>query len=129
MQGDILYKATIPLIPITKKNHQRIAVNKQTGKPFIIQAEKYKEYENNCGWFLRGSPNISEPVNIQMIFYKPTKRSCDLSNHQSACLDILVKYQIIADDNDSIVKGHDGSRVLYDKDNPRTEILITKFRE
>ena len=60
-----------------------------------------------------------------MIFYMPTKRKVDLSNLQSACLDILVENKILADDNSAIVVAHDNSRVRYDKENPRTEIVIT----
>jgi hypothetical protein len=36
-------------------------------------------------------------------------------------------YGIIEDDNSQIVAGHDGSRVRYDKNNPRTEIEITEM--
>ena len=38
--------------------------------------------------------------------------------------DILVEAGILEDDNYCIVAGHDGSRVYYDKQNPRTEIGI-----
>jgi hypothetical protein len=37
----------------------------------------------------------------------------------------LVDAQVIKDDNSSIVASHDGSRVEYDRDNPRVEITIT----
>jgi hypothetical protein len=36
----------------------------------------------------------------------------------------LVKHKIIQDDNYTIVKSHDGSRVYHDKSNPRVEIEI-----
>lgn len=39
--------------------------------------------------------------------------------------DLLVAYGIIEDDNSKIVASMDGSRVSYDKDNPRTEAEIT----
>ena len=48
----------------------------------------------------------------------------DLVNLQEATLDVLVKYGVILDDNSNIVASMDGSRVLYDKNNPRTEIDI-----
>jgi hypothetical protein len=41
----------------------------------------------------------------------------------------LVAYGIIADDNSNIVASMDGSRVLYDRENPRTEIYINKFTD
>lgn len=31
------------------------------------------------------------------------------------------------DDNSQIIVSHDGSRVLYDKDNPRTEVTISPY--
>lgn len=34
----------------------------------------------------------------------------------------------VKDDTFTILAGHDGSRVLVDKDNPRTEIEITRMR-
>ena len=36
----------------------------------------------------------------------------------------MVKHKCIADDNSNIIFGTDGSRVLYDKDFPRTEVYI-----
>jgi hypothetical protein len=39
---------------------------------------------------------------------------------------VLVKYGAIIDDNSLIVASMDGSRVYYDKDNPRTEIYIER---
>ena len=56
-----------------------------------------------------------------------TRRKCDIVNLLQAVCDILVKYNIILDDNYTIVSSHDGSRVYYDKHNPRTEISITNF--
>jgi Holliday junction resolvase RusA-like endonuclease len=55
-----------------------------------------------------------------------TRRKVDLTNLLNAINDILVKYEILADDNSSIVFSMDGSRVFYDKENPRTEITITE---
>ena len=41
----------------------------------------------------------------------------------------MVKHGIIKDDHSGIVVSHDGSRVLWDKDNPRTEIIIKRLHE
>ena len=54
----------------------------------------------------------------------PTRRIVDLVGLLQAVDDILVHYNVIKDDNSRIVQSHDGSRVLYDKGNPRTEIYI-----
>ena len=96
----ILYEAMIPLNPRTKKNTQQIVINKTTGRPFIMQNSKYKEYEKNAGWFLKKLPKpINEPVNVKCVFYRETKIRCDLSNLLEAAMDILVEYGILADDN------------------------------
>lgn len=58
----------------------------------------------------------------------PTKRRVDLTNLLEAIDDVLVKYGVLKDDNSEIITSHDGSRVLYDKNNPRTEVVI-KFLE
>ena len=47
------------------------------------------------------------------------------TNLLEAIDDILTHYCVIEDDDAQHVGGHDGSRVLYDKENPRTEIYIT----
>lgn len=120
-------KFTIGLSPITKKNSQQIMVNKATGRPFIMPSKNYKMYEQQAGYFIPyKNAMIDQPVNIKCLFYMPTKRKVDLSNLISAAMDLLVHYGVIADDNSTIVVSNDGSRVLYDKEHPRTEIVITR---
>ena len=46
-------------------------------------------------------------------------------NREEAALDIMGKAGLLKDDNYSVVYSMDGSRVFYDKENPRTEIYIT----
>ena len=119
-----MFKFTIPLPPKTKKNSQRII--RCGGRPMIVQSKEYLEYEEQC-FILLKPLNIDYAINLKSIFYMPTKRRVDLSNLISACHDILVKYEVIKDDNFNIVYSVDGSRVFYDKNNPRTEIEITKI--
>lgn len=112
--------------PITKKNSSQIVVNKTTGRPFLIPSKQYKQYEKDAGWQIKCKGlNINYPVNVKCLYYMPTHHKVDLCNLLEATCDILVHYGVIADDNSQIVAGHDGSRVLYDKDNPRCEIEIT----
>lgn len=47
-------------------------------------------------------------------------------NLLEAADDALVTAGVLADDNSKIVVSHDGSRVLLDRDTPRTEIYITE---
>jgi len=63
------------------------------------------------------------------LFYKSTKRQCDLTGLLQSIDDILVKAEVLTDDNFNIVAGHDGSRVLIDRKNPRTEITIDYLEE
>ena len=126
--GEVIYQATIPVNPRTKKNSQNIILNRKTRAPMIVQNEKYKEYEQDAGWFLKKLPRpISEPGNVKCVFYRKDERRCDLTNLLEAIDDILVKYKVLADDNFKIIVSHDGSRVYVDRDRPRTEIEITKI--
>lgn len=117
-------KFTIYLEPRTKKNSSQIIVNPRTKKPMVIPSRKYTQYEKEAGLFLQPK-GIDCEVNVKCLFYMKTRRKVDLSNLISAISDVLVKYGVITDDNSSIIAGYDGSRVLYDKDNPRTEVTIT----
>lgn len=116
---------SINLPPRTKKNHSRIVVNRATGRPMVLPSEQYKQYEEQAGWFIpcKGR-KIDVPVNLQCVYYMPTRHKVDLANLLAATCDILVHYGVLADDNSSIVASHDGSRVLYDKESPRVEIVI-----
>lgn len=116
----------IDIAPVTKKNSQQIYMNSKTGKPFISPSRQYKEYEAAAGYFLRPT-DIDYAVNIAYLFYMPTRRKCDLANLINAADDVLVKYGVVKDDNCGIIKTHDGSIVLYDKERPRTEIYITRL--
>lgn len=121
-------KYTIPLPPISKKNSQQILTNRATGRPFIMPSRQYKEYEKNAQIFLRPRPPrpIDCPVNVKCVFYMPTYRAVDKSNLEEAAHDVLVSAGVLADDNRDIIATTDGSIVLYDKANPRTEITITR---
>lgn len=128
----------IPIAPITKKNSQQIrwrwGKDKRTGNPkqvpYIAPSEAYERYEKEVGWYIIGNLrkfNISSPVNIKCLYYMPTKRRVDLTNLLEATDDVLVNYGVLADDSSNIVASHDGSRVLYDKENPRTEVTISFY--
>lgn len=118
-------KIVIPIEPVTKKNHSQVVMIK--GRPLVLPSKPYQEYEKKCKPFI---PSIKEPINfpinLECHFYKGTHRKCDITNLLQAVCDILVKYKFLEDDNYSIVASTDGTRVFYDKENPRTEIYITK---
>ena len=122
---------TIPLAPISKKNHSQIIWNKATKKPMLIPSKQYKEYEKACAEFIPQIPfsTYDCPVNVSCIFYMPTRRKVDITNLLNAVLDLLVHYGVLLDDNRNIVYSVDGSRVFYDKYNARTEIEITEIED
>ena len=127
----LLYRATIPLNPKTKKNNQKIIKNPRTNSLMIVQNDAYRQYEKQAGWFLTKKPSepISVPVNVQCIFFRDSARRVDLTNLLEAIDDILVKYRILADDSFTILASHDLSRVYVDRANPRTEIFISTIED
>jgi len=120
---------TIPFPPVTKKNSQQIFINKRTGKRFVSQSKRYIQYENDVCKSL--SPvlrlKIAYPINLAAVYYMPTRRRVDLVNLIEALQDVLVKANVLEDDNSNIVVSTDGSRVSYDKLRPRTEVTITRI--
>ena len=69
---------------------------------------------------------ITYPVNIKCLFYVPDRKKRDLTNLENAIADILVKYEIIQDDNYNIIQSWDGSRIIYrPKQDAETIIEIT----
>lgn len=108
--------------PITKKNSQQIIII--NGHPSIKPSKQFILYEAECKRQLFGVETQTGPVNVQCVYYMPTRRRVDLTNLLSATCDILVAAGVLIDDNSNVVTGHDGSRVCYDRDNPRVEITI-----
>lgn len=127
-----MIKFTVPLPPISKKNSQQIFRPNGMNRPIIVPSKKYKEYEAAAAKYipkLRQMHPINQPVNIKCLFYMPTRRRVDLTNLLEAIDDVMVKTGLLADDDFTIIQSHDGSRVLYDKDRPRTEVYITEMSE
>ena len=125
---------TIPLPPVTKKNSSQIIftgakcpVCKRGRLARLLPSKKYREYEEAALWCLQRKEPITTPVNVQCLFFMPMKRKVDKSNLEEGCHDLLVAAGVLADDNRDIIASTDGSRVLYDKENPRTEIYITDY--
>ena len=126
-----MLQIVVPGQPVTKKNSQQILVNKKTGRPFVSPSKQYKQYKSACAEYLSEIVDtpIDYPVQVTCVYYMPTRRRVDLTNLMEATHDILVDYGILEDDNCRIVQSVDGSRVDYDKDNPRVDITITKVKD
>lgn len=122
-------KFTILGDPRTKKNSMQIV--KCGSRHSLVQSAKYKAYERD---FIRQALSLgvygkclSMPLEITCRYYRETKRRVDLTNLLACTDDCLVKAKIIEDDNYKIVVSHDGSRVYFDKENPRVEIEIKEI--
>lgn len=119
-----MIKFVIPLQPISKKNSQQIFINRKTGKPFIMPSQKYKDYENAAAWFIPKNVFINAPCNVKCLFFMKNRQKCDLTNMLEAIDDVMVRAGLLADDNYTIIQSHDGSRIMHDKERPRTEVYI-----
>lgn len=120
-----MIKFTIPLTPVTKKNSQRLI--KVGNKIIPLPSKAYVDYEQQCGYFMPKVSTIDYPISVKCLFYMPTHRRCDLTNLLEAIDDCMIKHGIISDDNYNVIVSHDGSRVLYDKMHPRTELYIERY--
>lgn len=134
----MLYRYVIELDPRTKKNHQMIAGSGSRcpycgkfQKQFIRQGRANTEYTAKAFPFLTPKPEvpIDFPVRVTYLFYMGSRRKVDALNLCAAADDLLVEAGILKDDDSKIVADHDGTRVLYDKQHPRTEILIHKIED
>ena len=118
-----MYKTFIPVIPRTKKNNSRIIYSK--GRPILLPSEAYIQFEKDCEPYLEPL-NIDYPINVGAIYHRPDRRRIDLCNLHEALCDVLVKYKVVKDDNCNIIASMDGSKVIYDKENPGIELTITE---
>ncbi len=137
-ENEMIIKFTVPINPVTKKNHSRIVTSGKRcpvckkGEHYkLLPSKQYDEYECKIAYHLRKlytqiGETIGYPINLECHFYCDTHRQSDLVGHLQAIQDLLVKYKCLEDDCRDIVASTDGSVVLYDKENPRTEIIITK---
>ena len=124
----------IPIRPVTKKNSQQIIL--VNGRPRITQSRQYKKYEREALKFLRPvALPIDYSVNVKCTYWlhpnkdgSLPKRLPDLPNLLNATDDVLIVAGILKDDNCMIVRTHDGSIVMFDKDHTEcTEIEITRL--
>lgn len=117
--------------PVTKKNSGRIVRYGQ--RAAIRPSKQYEAYSKDAIKQLqaqkRPSEPLSEPITVKTTYYMRTRRRVDIANLLNATHDILQDAGIIADDCRDIIASVDGSRVYYDKENPRAEITILPYKE
>jgi Holliday junction resolvase RusA-like endonuclease len=121
----------LPVKPVTKKNSGQIVMRGRF--PVLLPSKQYLQFEKEAMPYLmsvrKKAGVINYPVNMRCIFYMEKHIKVDLSNLLNAVDDAMVKAGLILDDNRDIIAGHDGSRVYFDKFNPRIEILITELKD
>lgn len=124
--------------PITKKNSPRIGyvgahcpVCHKGKYAKVLPSAAYLKYARTAKMYLKPAPKnpLDGRYNVKCLYYMPTRHRVDKTNLESAIMDILVDARILKDDNSNIVAATDGSRVLYDKANPRTEIFIEEMSD
>lgn len=121
---------TLNVIPHSKKNSSQICTLKN-GRTLLLPSKLYKNFENECLDLIQEDLKlyINKPITIKAHFYCKTRRKIDLTNLLEALDDMLVKAGVIEDDCRDIIASHDGSRVFYDKENPRIEVWVEDFKE
>lgn len=87
-------------MPPSKKNSKDIFVNSKTGKRFVTSSKKYKEWEQDMLWSLKScKTKFTDIQEIYIVFYPTNKYKSDLTNKAESIMDLLVKADIIEDDN------------------------------
>ena len=121
---------TIKGNPVSKKNHSQI-IKTGDGKLRLIPSKSYRDYRSV---FLSQVPaafrvGLNTPHRLKAVYYMANRRRVDLNNLIAATADLLVAANVLEDDNAGILYSLDGSRVQYDKANPRVEIELTAMAE
>lgn len=121
-------KLTYQGVIYSKKNSKSIIKNRRTGKPMIVASKKAKDMEKNMASVFSTQRGEHEPINrpssVYMRLYRKDNIKRDLDNVATSVLDGLVRGEVIADDNYSIVKSLHIEDCGIDKNNPRVEIEI-----
>lgn len=111
----------------SQKNRKRIAINRATGRPFIVSDKVTQIWQASAAAQLHNQGNPyggTYPTQIVCVFYRVNKRRYDLDNAYGSVADALVRAEVIVDDSvgylGDILLRHGG----VDNDCPRVEIWI-----
>jgi Holliday junction resolvase RusA-like endonuclease len=134
-----ILKLTLYGQPYIKKNNQRTIWHKTLKRTIVVYPAAYTAWRKdalmqlglcrNGYWQKKIDKPIDFPIIMKAHFYNKTKHRRDLSAMYEGIQDILVEAGILEDDNCNIIIGHDGSRMFYDKENPRIELWLLKPTE
>lgn len=109
-------KISLPILPPT--------INKYIGRSNIweYQSDK-KKIHKAISLLTVGKKYGINKCKMTIIYYFKDRRRHDPSNYDKFVLDGLVEANVITDDNYSVITEFT-TKGDYDKDNPRTEIII-----
>lgn len=122
---------TVVGAPRTKKNSQRIMVNRRSGKRFVGQSAQHDAWAESAILQLRLGMNRyrgktfhdGQRWNMAALVYRE-KDTGDLLNYLAAVSDALEGAGVV--ENDRLIISLDGSRMLVDAKRPRVEIVLTE---
>lgn len=107
---------TLPFVPPT--------INKYIGRSNIWEYQSDKKKVHNAIKLVTTGKNYNfSKCKMTIIYYFKDRRRHDPSNYDKFVLDGLVEANIITDDNYSVIEEFT-TKGDYDKENPRTEVVI-----
>ena len=125
-------KIDLPIeVYYSKKKKFILNLNNYRNAHYRVLSISKRLYSENLVPRLKGFNSFTEPVSLTYTYYARSKRRLDISNPCSIIdkftCDALVKAEILEDDSFKQIK-----EVVYkfggvEKDNPRCELVISKF--
>ena len=109
-----------------QKNSKSIAINRATGRPFIMSNKNVKDWQSMAALQLmqhRHNGPLEGKQELSIMFYVKDNRRRDLDNMLTTIQDALVKSGMLEDDSWKYLRIGFVDAEL-DKDNPRAEITL-----
>lgn len=110
-----------------KKNSSTMA--RRGGAIVRVPSKAYQKWEKQELPTLIGSPQFSGPVSIEYAFYPGGLKLFDLSNSIEGINDLLVKTEVIQDDNWAIIRSLKPYVAAFDRGNERCVVTIRSVTE
>lgn len=130
--GTLILSLVIPGRPATKKTHQQIIRTRQG--PRIIPSSQYLKYERLCkdpckdAWANLGHEPLDFGLGINIKVYLDDFQIGDETGYQQAIGDIIEHWGIISNDKFLHWLSDDTHMIGIDKENPRIEIKLYRYR-
>ena len=129
----LILDLVIPGRPATKKTSQQM-IRLKTGRNLLLPSPLYLKYEKNCkqpcldAWANKGFAPLDFGLGINIKVYLDSFVIGDETGYQQAIGDIIEHYNIIANDKYLHWVSDDTHMINIDKDNPRMEIKLYRYR-